>query len=158
MSDIPSGLHYIPDIIPADICQNVLQELNDNQWFPVIPNTNSRMVQHYGYYYDYRTKVINNPAPPFLNSLVDLKNILVLVCQHLNIAQAENFDQCIVNKYLPGQGISAHTDFYKYGGVIGCYTLGSGADMVFKKNQETYTVHTEPYILCQGRPEKTIPT
>ncbi len=39
--------------------------------------------------------------------------------------------QSIVNEYLPGQGISAHTDSLAYGETIQCYTLGSGAIMRF---------------------------
>ena len=44
------------------------------------------------------------------------------------------FNQCIVNNYLSGQGISQHTDIKSYGDIIGCFTLGGGATMTFKNN------------------------
>jgi len=69
------------------------------------------MVQHYGYKYDYKTYNINvkcQPMPEFLNLL---KLLLTDICIQLNIINNDyEFNQCIVNNYLPGQGISKHID------------------------------------------------
>lgn len=106
------------------------------------------MVQHYGYKYDYKTYNINvkfEPMPEFLNLL---KLLLTDICIQLNIINNDfEFNQCIVNNYLPGQGISKHIDVKKYCDVIGCFTLGSGATMTFKnKNEEEY-LYVRPYSL-----------
>jgi alkylated DNA repair dioxygenase AlkB len=40
--------------------------------------------------------------------------------------------QCIINRYLVGQLISAHTDSAVFGGKIVCFSLGAPASMVFR--------------------------
>ena len=57
------------------------------------------------------------------------------------------FNQCIINNYLDGQGISAHVDVRKYGSVIGCFTIGSGATMVFQKEGAKHEVYVKPNSL-----------
>lgn len=64
-----------------------------------------------------------------------------------NIDDNYSFNQCIVNNYEAGQGISKRTDVSSYGDVIGCYTFGSGATMVFKKYTEKYELYVEPNSL-----------
>src|SRR5690606_9977836 len=60
-------------------------------------------------------------------------------------------NQCIVNRYLPGQGISAHIDKETFGPVIACFTLGSGTDITFSRtldgNKVTIDKHVEPCSL-----------
>jgi len=44
---------------------------------------------------------------------------------------------------LPGQGISKHIDVKSYGNIIGCFTLGSGATMIFRKGNVTKEIYVE---------------
>lgn len=143
--EIP-GLYYL-DKIPIDTT-NTPNDLDTCQWIPLSDSANSRLVQHYGYKYNYATNQINekcNPIPPFLNQY---KELLHNICLQLKIIDSTyEFNQCIVNNYLQGQGISPHIDVKKYGGVIGCFTLGSGATMVFEHKNEKKEVYVKPNSL-----------
>ena len=54
------------------------------------------------------------------------------------------WNQCIINRYLPGQGIGAHIDVKSYGDHIVCFTLGSGREMEFTRDDDNYCLYTEP--------------
>lgn len=133
------GLYYVNDL-KEDNMKNLITELDKLNWEKLSNNSNSRMVQHYGYKYDYKSHNINIKCQPIPLCLILLKNILTNICVELNIINNNyEFNQCIVNNYLPGQGINKHIDVKKYGYVIGCFTLGGGANMTFKnKNKEEY--------------------
>ncbi|KKM74057.1 hypothetical protein LCGC14_1404150, partial [marine sediment metagenome] len=59
------------------------------------------------------------------------------------------FDQCIINRYEPGQGIGAHRDRPDYGEFVACFTLGSGAEIEFSEchGPGSYKLYTEPRSL-----------
>jgi len=141
------GLYYVNDL-KEDNMKNITEELDKLNWVKLSNSQNSRMVQHYGYKYDYKTYNINvkcEPMPGFLNLL---KLLLTDICIQLNIINNDyEFNQCIVNNYLPGQGISKHIDVKKYGDVIGCFTLGSGATMTFKNKSEEEDLYVNPNSL-----------
>jgi alkylated DNA repair dioxygenase AlkB len=124
------GLYYISDI--DEDTSDVIVELDKRKWIPLSTSPHSRLVQHYGFKYNYTTYKINekcDPIPEFMNKYRDL---LHTICTQLNIIdKSYEFNQCIVNNYNDGQGISAHIDVKQYGDIIGCYTFGTGATMVF---------------------------
>jgi alkylated DNA repair dioxygenase AlkB len=142
-----SGLYYIDDIKEDNISQIII-ELDKLKWVPLSNNANSRLVQHYGYKYDYKTyniRVKCDDIPPFL---ISLKTILTDICLEMNIIKNDYvFNQCIVNNYLPGQGISQHTDVKSYGDVIGCFTLGGGTTMTFKNGNKKIDLYVKPNSL-----------
>jgi alkylated DNA repair dioxygenase AlkB len=94
-----------------------------------------RKTRQYGYEYDYKArhkdkiiKKINN-APPELLCIADL------LYKHGLMRQKAN--QIIINKYEPGQGISAHRDHIRYfTGDIATLSLGSAYVMRFKPHSE----------------------
>ena len=45
---------------------------------------------------------------------------------------------------MPSQGINRHTDHNAYGAIIGCFTLGSGATMIFRDGQDKQELYVEP--------------
>jgi alkylated DNA repair dioxygenase AlkB len=145
MQEYIPGLYYIPNIIPLELSNSIQTELNtSNAWFPV-GGDNSRKVIHYGFKYNYKTGNVSEPAAPFpqfANELVDIIRNLEVV------PNAMALDQCLINKYEPGQGISAHTDSINYDDFICCFTLGSGAYMEFTRNGYTPSkIYTEPNSL-----------
>jgi alkylated DNA repair dioxygenase AlkB len=93
-------------------------------------NDLKRRVQHYGFRYDYRARSVApadqlGPLPRWLAALAGR-----LVEQHVF---ATTPDQVIVNEYLPGQGISAHTDCAPcFGDTIAILSLGSSVVMTFQ--------------------------
>jgi len=53
----------------------------------------------------------------------------------------KDFNQIIVNKYLPGQGIGPHTDHVKFfGDIIISLSLESGCEMIFKNKTNTKSI------------------
>lgn len=135
------GLSYFPNALTEEQEQAFLQELDgpDAQWLPLTDSPQSRRVQHYGYRYDYKRRTVSEPTTPIPAHWYDL----------FPRTHGE-WNQVIVNEYLPGQGISAHTDSLAYGGVIQCYTLGSGATMRFTSEEhkgERRDLYVEPRSL-----------
>ena len=115
------GLSYSPNALTEEQEQALLEELDTLHWQPLTDSPNSRRVQHYGYAYDYKRRMVSAPTVAIPDGWTDLFH-------HDPLSQ---WNQVIVNEYHPGQGISAHIDSLHYGEVIQCYTLGSGATMRF---------------------------
>ncbi len=92
-----------------------------------------RRVQHFGYRYDYKARRVSSlmkatPLPEWGRSLVE--RILAA-----NIA-SQNFDQLIVNEYLPGQGIAPHIDSIPcFDNEIVSISLGSSCVMTFSNQR-----------------------
>lgn len=87
-----SGLDYISDYLSLQQSKDLLKQIDNKAW-----NTDlKRRVQHYGYKYNYKKQNIDISMKA--ESIPDFLRVF------------ENFDQVIVNEYLPGQGISAHID------------------------------------------------
>jgi len=150
--DVP-GLYYIKDFVSEGFGTRVLECLDGMQWRALSDSPNSRKVQHYGYLYDYATRTTNAPAPSFPTCIEDMASLLLVECRNLNLVNdGYRFNQCIVNNYEPGQGISRHIDLKSYGGVIGCFTFGSGAVMRFHHAGSVHDMYVEPnslYIMSE---------
>lgn len=145
--------------------------------FDVCPSAStSRKVAHYGYKYNYSAGATSAaktmaPAPPMPEVLSQLSKLVTDIAGEdiagedtagedtaggaagageagaSAAAPALQFNQCIVNRYLPGEGIGKHVDNKGYGPIIACYTFGAAREMEFSKNGDerlTYTVYTEP--------------
>lgn len=119
------GLSCIPDFITAAEHDALLSETSQQPWLTDL----KRRVQHYGYKYDYKARAVHNDA-----YLGPLPGWLSSVCKKLyNDGIFSHIpDQVIVNEYLPGQGISAHTDCIPcFADTIASLSLGSACVMDF---------------------------
>lgn len=138
------GLYYHSNILSKKFQSELLEFLlNNKSWFPVSSYPNSRLVLHYGYKYNYSKKSVNEKAPdmpPIIEQLREKIGECVINGKKIDHTQ---FNQCIVNRYLPKQGIGKHTDHYKYGPIICCFTIGSTGSMNFTLNDEDEQVFTE---------------
>lgn len=144
------GLYYINNIKDDNINKlDIILELDKFKWDFLSTSKNSRKVQHYGYKYNYTTYNIYEKTTEFPDIINIYKNYLTNKCIELNIINQNNyFNQCIVNNYEPGQGISSHIDLDKYGDVIGCFTIGSGAMMTFRTDEyDIHDLYVEPNSL-----------
>jgi len=140
------GLYYIDNI--HEETADTITELDTCPWTPVSNSNHSRQVQHYGFKYNYATGNINEACEPIPAFLKTYKDLLHHICMQLELIDSTyEFNQCIVNNYTQGQGISPHIDVKQYGGVIGCFTLGSGATMVFENGAEKREVYVKPNSL-----------
>ncbi len=143
------GLFYIDNLISPEYSQQLFHYLdNEAKWSPITDNPNSRVVQHYGYKYNYKShhhKEMGTPIPDIFSELI--QNLKQKSQELQLIDSSYSFNQVIVNNYEPSQGISKHTDIKSYGAVIGCYTIGSGATMRFRKNNEIVDIYVKPNSL-----------
>lgn len=165
------GLYYFPGPILGDkAISNMNNMLNpppqyadpptgghdepwNRGWEPVGTGANSRMAIHYGYKYNYKTGNTKEPAPPMPSYIRELRTtVRGLEVPGISTAKQAPLDQCIINKYEPGQGINAHTDHKDYGDAICCFTLGSGATMHFTNKKsgavvDLYVEHNSWYVM-----------
>jgi hypothetical protein len=123
------GLYYAPEVIFDG--QAFLDELDQHSWSSVSDSTQSRRVQHYGYRYDYLSRCVGEPINPIPDGLLPLQEGLTAICLENGIIdETYVFNQCIVNEYESGQGISKHIDHKAYGvlhwGVVGEWSSEKG--------------------------------
>jgi alkylated DNA repair dioxygenase AlkB len=125
--DVP-GLFLCTDVIDRDAERALLALLDANAWSDVL----KRRVQHYGFQYDYKSRSLAPaPAPPIPELCLQLATDLQ--SRSGVPTSGRQFDQLIVNEYMPGQGISAHTDAAVFGACIVSVSLGSGVTMRFSR-------------------------
>lgn len=128
------GLAYLPRFVCADTEAMLLAACEHGAWRQDF----KRRTQHYGYRYDYKGGGVH-PAEPIPHWLQPL-------CERL--AQEGHFatmpDQVLINEYLPGQGIAAHTDRPAFGGVVASLSLGSACVMTLERPP---TARKEAFLL-----------
>lgn len=144
------GLYYFKNAISKELSTQVINYLDKQEWTGISSSINGRKVQQYGYKYDYISRSSygfekTNEIPDILKSLQTIGlELFKSVCpDELHVL----LNQCIVNKYNPGQGISAHIDKSTFGPAIVCFTLGSGTSITFKKDNEMREIYVEPNSL-----------
>jgi len=147
------GLFYYSSAITHDLASRLATFLDTECALFGVPgrggvvSPDARRVAHYGHRYDYTSGRTSTPADPFPAIIDEL--CTTIRSTHPSLPADYTFDQCIINRYLPGQGIGAHYDREEYGEVIACFTLGSGAEMEFteRDGDGKFCVYTEPMSL-----------
>lgn len=137
---LPTGLSYFPNVVPEEFNQEILDFFSSeiiDDLFPV-RSTNGRHVANYGFRYDYTNSKPGEPVKPIPEVF---SRLLELVPQEI---PREKLNQCIVNRYLAGQGIGAHIDHPSYGDMIVCFTFESGGTMIFTREKERKDLYVEP--------------
>ena len=166
---LPNGLFFFEDAVPESFC-NLIEE-----WFQTtdvkhsmfsVTNSqgksscNSRKVIHYGYKYDYSSGGTKQKAANFPHIIDILLGIIPEVwrCYSAKLNSSplpeditSKLNQCIINRYLPGQGIGHHIDRSEYGDVIICFTFLSGREMEFTRcgftPYKVYTPRRSMYVM-----------
>lgn len=140
-------LFYKENILSSENYQNLLNFVLEQPFQHITENPNSRRVLQYGYEYQYQDYNINiqelDPIPE------QFQELLTEICNNINTdiindnnintdeISIDYFNQCIVNEYKPGQGISYHVDNLIFDDYIACFTLNAAAEMEFKHNATT---------------------
>lgn len=140
-----SGLYYYSNFLTVSEEETLINFLEkEPQWFSISKSDNSRKVLHYGYMYNYKNYGKLEKAPIFPELVQLIKNKII---EKQSLSNEYYLDQCIVNKYNPGQGIASHIDSSIFKNFICCVTLGSGAIIDFTKESETKSLYVEPRSL-----------
>lgn len=135
------GLSHIPYAISINLEQDLLDYINSQEWHSYTPG--EREVQHYGYKYKYTTRQIDRELP------TPIPPLFQRVASQLNL---DSPNQIIVNKYLPGQGITAHVDHRElFDEEIASLTLQSGAMMTLKNicSKKKVNIYLQPRSLIK---------
>ncbi len=139
MNKLPSLVHK-KNFLSKQEQAEILSQVDKQEWILDL----KRRVQHYGYKYDYRRRSIDlsmslGPLPDWLKSLQSFVSKVSDI--------KGDFDQVIVNEYLPGQGIAHHVDCEPcFGELIVTLSLGSSCifELVNLKNKEKLEYFLEP--------------
>jgi alkylated DNA repair dioxygenase AlkB len=132
-----SAIEAVPGLF---LCENAIDKatesallvlLDSQHWSDVL----KRRVQHFGFMYDYKSRnLAPAAAPPIPPLCVQVAETFASKCDLVqSLLPTRPFDQLIVNEYVPGQGISAHTDAAVFGACIVSLSLGSGCVMRFSR-------------------------
>jgi alkylated DNA repair dioxygenase AlkB len=129
--EIP-GLAYIPHYLNSDE-QNKLLNIIDQQLWSLESAESTRRIQQHGYRLDYEQGFL--VASTYMGALPDWAgSIAERLYGDSLIATVP--DQVTVNEYLPGQGVSSHTDCVTcFGSTIITLSLGSSCVMEFTHSQ-----------------------
>ena len=129
IKDYGNGLIILTNFITPTEEKELIETINNNEWNQQL----SRKVQHYGYIYDYKTRCIKEED--FLGKLPKwLRKYRKKIMKSDYYTLKPN--QVIINRYLQGEGISAHIDVPKlFDSEICSLSLGSHCVMIFKNNK-----------------------
>ena len=121
---LESGVAYAPAFLTGSESHDLLSQIDARPWM----NDLKRRVQHYGWRYDYSSRVATEemktePLPGFILKIArELKERGWF---------ASMPDQVIVNEYEPGQGIAPHIDRDCFGPSVATLSLGDRWPMQF---------------------------
>lgn len=144
--NVIEGLTIVPNFITEDEEIELINVINQQVWNKSL----KRLTQHYGYGYNYKSRSITKSdrigdVPDWLNNVVQrmLDNKFI----------DEVPDQVIINRYLPGEGISAHVDAPRiFHDKIYSISLGSPAKINFSRGMLKTKLYLKPrtFLLMQG--------
>lgn len=126
-SSAVEGLRIVPRFIDARAEAEMIRSIDAGEWSTEL----RRRVQHHGHRYDYKARRLASVGPPV--PLPAWCRSLVRAVHDAGLTTLD-FDQVIVNEYLPGQGIAAHVDCVPcFAEEIVSVSLGSACIMTFSQ-------------------------
>ena len=136
-----NGLFLYKNYISDEYHNDLINFINDQPWNVSL----SRRTQHYGYIYDYSKKSKPQSTIAIPEIFLQLKTNIESLPMINNI----KFDQCIINEYFPGQGISPHVDHTtQFGPIVVSLSLASPCTFQFIRNNMVLNYKLEPKELC----------
>jgi len=124
--DVPQidGLELIENFITEKEEKIIMEFIDAQEW----NTTLKRRTQHYGYLYEYKSKDIKKTRP--------LEDVILKVANRIQKREIMKPEQCIVNEYLNGQGISPHIDSLNFGPIICSLSLLEDENMIFERDEK----------------------
>ena len=137
------GMTFVPEFITVEEERALLPKLIVRDAKRVFTHSGRNCVQRYGNAKPYNSYMISDKVPAHFDALsarLVERNLVAL-----------KPDSVTVNEYLTGQVIQPHVDALGGGPVITILSLGTPADMVFrrKNTDKWYTVALQPRSLIQ---------
>ena len=121
---LESGVTYAAAFLTGSECEDLLSQIDARPWM----NDLKRRVQHFGWRYDYSSRVVTEEM-----KTEPLPGFILKIARELNVRGwfASIPDQVIVNEYEPGQGIAPHIDRDCFGPSVATLSLGDWWPMQF---------------------------
>ncbi|KAL0038021.1 hypothetical protein WJX79_009793 [Trebouxia sp. C0005] len=134
------GLTLIKDIVSREEEQALLNCAEEGQWETLA----RRRVCHFGYRFEYQSRNVD-PQKPIQQFPAALQTVVERL-QHLQ--DMPQVDQCTVNEYSAGVGLSPHIDTHSaFTGAIASLSLAGPAVMEFRQGGECEAVLLPPRSL-----------
>ncbi|WP_300491901.1 alpha-ketoglutarate-dependent dioxygenase AlkB [Flavobacterium sp.] len=132
-----NGLLLKNDFLTVSEENLLLDHIDSSPWDTSL----KRRVQHYGYRYNYKSKVIDNSL---FEKLPDwLENLKKKIQKYFDLDYS--FNQVIINEYEPGQGIASHIDSTaSFDDIILSVSLHSACVMEFTKDDTKVPLLLKP--------------
>lgn len=125
-----NGLVYLPEYVSLEHHDWLLSQIDAGPW----DTSMKRRVQHHGFRYDYKARTVTQDM--FLGELPTWLSRIAIQLHHDGLIEIVP-DQVIINEYMPGQGISAHTDCEPcFGDRIFSLSLGGGVIMELSRPEQ----------------------
>lgn len=122
-----SGLSIITGALSEKERTDLFADLIGQVWQPT---PFKRHVLQYGWEYNYNTTSLNG-------KFTDIPEYLFELAEKFDLPKPDNI---IINRYLQGEGISAHTDSRVFGDTIATLTLGDSLPIYFTKGDQEVIV------------------
>lgn len=130
------GLFYQDNVLDEAWEKTIVEWIDKQPW-----NTSlKRRTQHYGYEYNYRSKVAAKPTNPLSGPILNISDWI----KSLGIM---NPQQCIINEYFKDQGIAAHIDSSTFGPMVMSISLLEPCNMIISKDDQKVILTLAPRSL-----------
>ncbi|TKA24409.1 hypothetical protein B0A50_06729 [Salinomyces thailandicus] len=117
IANAPASMFYIPDFITEAEEQHILQSIPVNKWITL----SHRRLQAIPTRLSSTNTLLASPLPPWLvHPILDRFKDLAIFAD-----APHGVNHCLINEYLPGQGIMPHEDGAAYHPVVATVSLGS---------------------------------
>jgi alkylated DNA repair protein alkB family protein 6 len=119
VKNAPPTIRYIPNFIDAEMEEYLLFQV-ENAPKPKWEFLKNRRLQNWGGIVGKKSLISDNSMPQWLNMMID--KIMDL---ENGFPQSNRPNHVLINEYLPGQGIMAHTDGPAFFPMVSTISLGS---------------------------------
>ncbi|KAH9828666.1 Alpha-ketoglutarate-dependent dioxygenase alkB 6 [Teratosphaeria destructans] len=136
--EAPEAMYYIPDFISQDEEQSILHSIPDGKWISL----SKRRLQAVPARLSATNTLLAAPLPPWLlEPIVPRFRPLGLFRD-----APHGVNHCLINEYLPGQGIMPHEDGAAYHPVVATVSLGGALvlDVTAKPSSRPPDGHNGP--------------
>ncbi|KAK4508003.1 hypothetical protein PRZ48_001738 [Zasmidium cellare] len=114
---VPDSMYYIPNFISEEEETSILNKIPQNHWITL---THRRLQAVPAKLTATNTLITSTPLPPYLTSPI-LPRFTDL---DIFSGAPHGVNHCLINEYLPGQGIMPHEDGAAYHPVVATVSLG----------------------------------
>lgn len=132
--DFPiKGIYGLTDFIDLEMGKSIVSYLDEREWSSVTKGTSGRMVQQFGYLYNYKSR---NALQKTDKLEGDIRYIAEKLIEQKWFNTKISKIQCIANQYMRNQGITEHVDVLSFGDTVVSVSILEDTVMTFTMNDQ----------------------